>query len=253
MLPKFLKPKVKLKLIRVGSSRDGGYFVPKKIISKIDKIIALGLGSDWSFEEQFIKKKNSTKIVFYDHTINKLFWTKLFLNTLYFALRYKSSYIDLFKYFSYKSFFKKNNIDHKKLKISPHTNLNRKNISINDVLKKEKGGLLLKIDIEGDEYKVINQIAKYQKIIYCLIIEFHEVNKNLKKINKFLKKIRQLVNCNISSNNSFGFDKNKNPYVFEIVLINKKFLKKKDYTKAISLKSFPNNPYKINFEITFEK
>ena len=175
------------------------------------------------------------------------------MNTLYFALRYKSSYIDLFKYFSYKSFFKKNNIDHKKLKISPHTNLNRKNISINDVLKKEKGGLLLKIDIEGDEYKVINQIAKYQKIIYCLIIEFHEVNKNLKKINKFLKKIRQLVNCNISSNNSFGFDKNKNPYVFEIVLINKKFLKKKDYTKAISLKSFPNNPYKINFEITFEK
>ena len=65
--------------------------------------------------------------------------------------------------------------------------------------------------------------------------------------------MKQLKNCNISPNNSFGFDENNDPYVFEIIFINKKYLNKKDYNKKINLKFLPNNPYKKNFKIKFHK
>ncbi len=253
MLPIFLKPKININLIRIGSKGDGGYYVPKKILNKIDKIISLGLGSDWSFEEKFIIKKNSIQIVFYDHTINLIFWIKLFLQTLYYFIRYQSSPKNLFKYFNYVTFFNNKNTEHKKFKISPKTDFKKNTISLNKILKKEKNNLLLKIDIEGDEYKILYQIIKYQKIINCLIIEFHKVDKNLNKIKNFLRKMKNFENCNISPNNAFGFDKNNDPYVFEIVLINKKFVNKKDYNNDIYLRSLPNNPYKKSFNISFKK
>jgi hypothetical protein len=124
---------------------------------------------------------------------------------------------------------------------------------LTEILKKEKKNILLKIDIEGDEYKILNQIIKHQKAINCLIIEFHRINKNLYRIKNFLKKMKNFENCNISPNNSFGFDKNNDPYVFEIVLINKKLIDKKDYSKKIFLRALPNNPFKKNYRINFKK
>lgn len=255
MLPIFLKPKVTTSLIRIGSRRDGGYFVPKKIINKINKIVSFGLGSDWSFEEDFKKKNNSIKIVFYDHTINIYFWLKSFIQNLYFLIRYKNSIKNLFKLIEYNTFFNQRNIEHKKLKVSNKTNIQKHEISISDILKKEKTKFLLKIDIEGDEYLILNKILKFQKNIDCLIIEFHQINKkkNKNKIRYFMKKIKQLKNCNISPNNSFGFDKNNDPYVFEMVFVNKKYLNKKEFKTNNNPKYFPNNPYKKNFEIKFIK
>ena len=45
--------------------------------------------------------------------------------------------------------------------------------------------VVLKIDIEGDEYKILNDIKKNSKRIFFLLIEFHNVHKNLIKIRIF--------------------------------------------------------------------
>ena len=49
-----------------------------------------------------------------------------------------------------------------------------------------KENIILKIDIEGDEYKILNTINKEQKKINLLIIEFHNISKKYNKIKKFL-------------------------------------------------------------------
>ena len=252
MLPKFFKPDVNIYLIRVGSKRDGGYFIPQKIIKNIDKIISCGLGSDWSFEEDFKKKNNNVKIIFYDHSVHIWFWIKQSINSIYFFLRYGNSFRNIFKFIDYNYFFKRNNVEHKKYKISNKINFSKNEISLSKILDLEKYNLLLKIDIEGDEYKILNDIIKYQNKIDCLIIEFHGIKKNKKKIEKFLKKMKKLKNCNISPNNSSGFDKFNDPLTVEIILINKNYLKKKDFKKKINLKFLPNNPYKKNFTIKFK-
>ncbi len=47
--------------------------------------------------------------------------------------------------------------------------------------------ILLKIDIEGDEFKILEEIDKNLDKINLLIIEFHDLQKNLKKLRTLLK------------------------------------------------------------------
>ena len=251
MLENFFKPVVNIHLLRLGLKQDGGYFVPSKIIKKSKKIISCGLGPDWSFEKNLRKKNKDIEIVFYDHTINFIFWLKNGVNSLYYYIRYKNNFKNVFKFLDYKYFFSQNKITHKKFKITATNNFKKKEISLNQILKNELNNLILKIDIEGDEYLVLEDIVKHQKKINCLIIEFHKINKNKKKIKRFIKKINYLKNCNISPNNSVEADEKGDPRVLEIIFINKKFLLKKDFKRKISLRYLPNNPYKKKIIINF--
>ena len=57
-LHKILKPKYNNDLIRIGRDNDGGYLVEKKSFENTECLISLGINDDWSFEEDFLKKKN---------------------------------------------------------------------------------------------------------------------------------------------------------------------------------------------------
>jgi hypothetical protein len=60
-----------------------------------------------------------------------------------------------------------------------------------------------------------------------LIIEFHNLQKNLNKIKKFLKKLGLKV-IHIHANNYGGVDKHNNPKVIELSLINTRKIKIKN-------------------------
>ena len=47
--------------------------------------------------------------------------------------------------------------------------------------------IILKIDIEGDEFKILEEIDKNLDKINLLIIEFHDMQKNLKKVENFIE------------------------------------------------------------------
>ena len=51
-----LKPIKSSNLIRLGRNSDGGYVVNSEIIKKTNTLISFGMGSDWSFELDYIKK-----------------------------------------------------------------------------------------------------------------------------------------------------------------------------------------------------
>ena len=52
MLPKYFKPEKEYDLTRLGQDNDGGYLVEKKSIENSKSLITLGLGYDWSFENE---------------------------------------------------------------------------------------------------------------------------------------------------------------------------------------------------------
>ena len=62
MLSRFFKPVVQIPMVRLGSERDGGYYVPKKIIKISKKNYFLWTCEDWSFEEAFIKLNKNIEI-----------------------------------------------------------------------------------------------------------------------------------------------------------------------------------------------
>ena len=227
MLPKIFKPfKSNINnLIRIGPKKDGGYVIDKRVIKKTNKIISCGLNDDWEFEKDFLKINPYCKILAYDHTVNKKFWKNRFKKDLisFFLLKKLSlrKILDIFKYINYINFFKKSNKHYIKKVVLKSKN--KKEISIKKILKNRKN-ILLKIDIEGDEYKVLQPIKKNFKQIYLLIIEFHNIHKNISKIKKFLMNSK-LKLIHIHGNNYSGINKNKDPNVIEMTMLNSKKFK----------------------------
>ena len=240
MLPKFLKPYHlnRSNLIRLGPKTDGGYIIDKRILSKSSTLITCGLNDDWEFERDFFKQNNKCKILAFDHTINnKYWWTRFkkdFISLLLLRKLNINKILDVFKYIDYWLFFKKNKKHHQK-KIVFKKN-NNKEITIPNILN-NLHKVILKVDIESDEYKVLNDIKKNTNKIVCLIIEFHNIHKNIKKINKFLTK-NDLKIIHLHANNYGSVDKNKDPKVIELSLINSRMINIK---KKFSKKKYPIN------------
>ena len=86
----------------------------------------------------------------------------------------------------------------------------------------------------------------------CLVIEFHKIGNNLKKLKRFYKNFK-LVNCNTCPNNSSGLDNKKKIKTIEVTFINTLFFEKKDYQKKISSKCSINNPYRKEILLNYNK
>lgn len=239
MFSKQLKPIFtnKKNLLRLGPKRDGGYVVDKRIITKIDYIITCGLSDDWSFEKHFLKYNNKVNLLAYDHTVNSSFWiSRCAKDIIHFFLLKKMSIwkiLNIFKYFDYLLFFRGNN-KHFKLKIGKK-NVSNREITIKKILK-DKKNILLKVDIEGAEYKILEEIILNYKNINFLIIEFHSVKKNLKKIINFVSKIKSLKIVHIHGNNVNGLDKYGFPYALELSFVNSKLI---NLGKKNNLRNYP--------------
>ena len=238
MLTKFLKPySVNItNLIRIGPQKDGGYVIDKRVLNKINTLITCGLSDDWEFEKSYLKIKPNTKIIAFDHTVNRNFWIKRFKKDIISLLLFKklriSKILDIFKFINYHFFFQNNKKHYiKKIVSKPK---NDKEITITKILKNYED-VFLKIDIEGDEYKILNDIKKCSKKIIFLVIEFHDIHKNINKIKIFLKKL-DLKIIHIHANNYGGADKFGNPKVIELSMLNTKKIK---VSKKSSKRKYP--------------
>ena len=259
MLPKILKPyhSKKSNLVRIGPKKDGGYVIDKRAINKSKTIIACGLNDDWSFEKDFTKKNSSCNVVAYDHTVDNKFWIKRFKKDIlsFFLLKKikPNQIFDIFKFFDYLKFFNGNNKHHIKKIVSKKNKSNQ--ATITEAVKKFEN-TLLKVDIEGDEYHVLKDINKNSKKINLLIIEFHDVFKNLSKIKRFLLKSNFKI-IHIHANNYGGKNFKGLPNVIELTLLNKqKFTissKKSKFTYPINGLDFKNLKRREDIKIRFNE
>ena len=260
MLPNYLKPYHTnfSNLVRLGRKFDGGYVIDKRVINKTTAIITCGLEAEWSFEKEFQKKNKDCKIIAFDHTVDKKFWIDRFLKDFISLLLLRkikpNQIVDVFKFFEYLIFFNKKNKHYLKKIVSKKKDKN-KEITITEAIGDNKD-IVLKIDIEGDEYKVLNEVNKNIDKLNLVIIEFHDLKKNLKKIENFIKKTK-LKNIHINANNYGMVYDNGIPQVIEMTLINpKKFKIKNSKTKRnypIKGLDFKNRKRGPDIKIIFNK
>tara|TARA_B100001057_G_scaffold228794_1_gene229069 strand:- start:1615 stop:2394 length:780 start_codon:yes stop_codon:yes gene_type:complete len=224
-------------LIRIGPKRDGGYIVDNRIIGKIKLIVTCGLSDDWSFEKHFLKHNNKVYVHAYDHTVDTSYWINRFFKDILHLILFKKLSLwkikSVFRYFDYIHFFAGHN-RHFKTKIS-NKNVKDRSTTIEKILK-DKKNILLKIDIEGSEYSILNDIIKNRKKITFLIIEFHSIKKNLNRIYKFISQMKDLKIIHIHGNNVNKIDKNGYPYALELSFLNSKIV---DISKRKNLNHYP--------------
>ena len=206
--PKILKPKYNYDLIRIGRDNDGGYLVEKKSLENTECLISLGINDDWSFEEDFLKKNKKTIIKCFDDALDEKFLLKkIIIQFISFFYNRKFSLLKNYisNYFSF-------------LKIKKKIQFNKKKISYNDlskILSQETNNIFLKIDIEGYEYRMLDDLLINQKKIIGLVIEFHDCDLHLEKITKFLS-LFNLTLVHIHGNNFAETDLNDDIVVLEL-------------------------------------
>ena len=209
-LPKTYKPKYNYKLIRLGKDNDGGYLLGKKSILNSKNLISLGISDDWSFENQFSKINTNIKIYAYDDMIDLKWLIKRFLKNikkfLFFVIQINQLISSFIKLFQYNSMRKK-------------INLTKKFIIQKDIseITKNKKNIFFKIDIEGSEYRILDEIIKIKENIEAVVIEFHDIDLHKDKIINFLEKI-DLDVTHIHPNNYSIADSDLNPTCIELTL-----------------------------------
>lgn len=243
-LPNILRP-VKTELIRCGAKNDGGYLVSKKSIKSANTLISFGILDDCSFENDFLKIKD-IPIFCFDKINYKTYWKKRIYNDLgagLFNLNFQFIKNTFTKYFKLNAFFKLKNVfvERKLIKENDLNNLIHLNESI-------KSPIFLKIDIEGAEYRILEDILKNKEKIETIIIEFHDVDLHLNKIEDFIKKLNFKV-THIHANN-YERIIDGIPLVIELTL-EKNPLIEDEYASLPNKNDAPCNPKKNELKLNF--
>ena len=244
MLPKELLPKSQFDLIRLGEDNDGGYLICQNAYKESKFLIGLGINDDWSFEESFQKE-----FIGFDDQLSFKFLLKKFLMNII-MLRLSKIIPSLLKIKYYlnnrKSFIKKtiNSFDNKKFNfislnsiISNYCNLNR--------------DIFLKVDIEGAEYRILEQIIQNENKLSGLVIEFHNIDLHLDRIKNFINtfslKLVHIHGNNFSKTNSIN-----DPYTIELTFSRNPKVVDSKY-KLPHHFDMPNDPSQEEIKLYFEK
>ena len=242
-IDKILKPKNKYKLVRLGDLHDGGYLIGENSLTNTETLISFGIEDNWQFEKEFQIINSNAKIKCYDDKsilkyIVKKFIIEFFLLPYYFRLNF-------IKYFKNIIYF---------LKIRKKIEFIQKKISYDDLkeilINIKNNNIFLKIDIEGSEYRVLEEIIENQSKIIGLVIEFHDFDYHKNIIYDFCKKLN-LSLIHIHPNNFSPRDKNGDPLVIELTFERNPRIVDDNLVLPHEL-DMKNNPLESDIELTFK-
>jgi hypothetical protein len=202
-------------LVRMGNSGDGGYLVSAKSIAKASHLLSIGISDDWTFEVEIAKANPAIAIDGYDRTSGTLVF-------LYYALKELSavrSIRGLFKSakkirrwislaISFKLFW---NLRHRFMRKWVVLDSNStKEIELSKVFERipENINLAIKIDIEGNEYKlgeqIISEVKRRGSGVCLIIFEFHDTIRLRNEFLEFVKELTQYLKIVHLHGNKFG-------------------------------------------------
>ena len=220
-LPRIFQPFHCEHLIRLGKNNDGGYLVNPQDILKTQHIISLGIGTDFSFEQDFYAK-NPCSLAAYDASVSqdnpkvKEFFT------------------------SDKRFYPKN------------VGINWGDIKFEDLIVADN--IFLKCDIDGGEYAIMNDIIKHSSKFTGIAIELHACNdaKNLSAILNFISKLNQkLVHVHVNNYFYYKTDTGSIPDILELTFTSGDNIIYTDNCRMPHKLDQPNNPADQEFQIAF--
>tara|TARA_R110000824_G_scaffold104214_6_gene247344 strand:+ start:13255 stop:14109 length:855 start_codon:yes stop_codon:yes gene_type:complete len=214
-LPLTWKPTHAEGLIRVGPAEDGGYVIREKALKSSDYVVGGGLSDDWRFEEDF-EKRSGARVVVYDPTVNSKFWIKRLYGAIKGLRRGKSPFKVIELYMAYNSFFSRKTRQHVR-KFIGYEGPNSVSVGQMLAVSKVERDCFLKIDIEGSEYRILDDIVAHRERLAGMVIEFHDVSAHRLMIDKFIGELApDMQIAHLHANNYGGHSPDGMPIALEL-------------------------------------
>lgn len=227
---------VRANLIRLGGNHDGGYCIDRDILESSNGLLSFGINDDWRFERDF-SLSNAGPVVCYDGSVSQLNLIKILFKKIINLHPYWSIIITINSILTFKRFFTQKNTFRQNFVGKKGRSLSW---CIEDYVKTYDEGFFCKIDIEGEEYRILEELEDYLDKLTGVLIEFHDFDLHEERIRKFLLD-NQLEIFFININNYEEKPGYKmRPRVVELGFAKNKSLGNKDFDEAINF--YSNKP-----------
>jgi len=248
-LPTIFKPDDGAELKRFGNKRDGGYVVDQRDLRGASALTSFGLSDDWSFEKS-VWRRFGLPIYVYDQSAGSDFLKRRIAESLKNPFSFGRIFRRIMKYFSYHLFFRLDRVHYRQFVGC----MNKKGfVSYSDVLEtfsKGENSVFVKMDIEGCEYEILDQILLYAKQISGLAIEFHDCGESQNRIANFMESF-PLRLVHVHANNSAGLSSEGFPNVLELTFSSSKPTAKGLFDNQNHKLDYPNSRYDPDIIINF--
>ncbi len=225
-LKKLLKPYLCEDKVRVGSVYDGGYILPASAIKNAGVLLSFGVSTNIDFEKEMAALNPALNIYMYDPFIGVLPDLKRLIlritgKTVSIRRDIKLPLNDSYKnppglisdtigrFFHWRKFYgfiAKKNIHFYKTGLRDYND--KMFTSFPEMFSKpflkDKRNIIVKMDIEGDEYKVYKQMPGYLSAIDVMLLEVHEVKDNVAALTDMIRMFKSggLILFHVHGNNS---------------------------------------------------
>lgn len=223
--PSSFKPFSTTDLIRIGSRYDGGYVIPERVTKVAKSLLSFGLSDEWSFEAEFVRRAGCD-VVCFDPSVTTGFWLKRFVQHVVkgsATLDYHRV-LRAFRFISYSRFFNGPHRKHVKRAIGYSYN-GGVDLAEALIMSSTRVPYFLKIDIEGWEYRIIDDIAAARSDLCGIAIEFHDVDINEQHVKDFIDRVSdQLILVHFHPNTRTQFGRDKLALAVEMTFMNRSLL-----------------------------
>jgi hypothetical protein len=220
LLPRAWKPVAATNLRRVGPADDGGYVVSSAAIADSDVLLSMGLNDDWRFEQAF-QQESGARVICYDGSVDRRFWQLYIVKKL---LRLRP--FQALKYRAYRRFFGSGNAEHRQVMIGYD---GEESVSLSTILKELRSNrIFLKVDIEGWEYRILEQIAEHRDRLTGVVMELHDIDLHRDRIDAFVHAMAGFVIIHLTANNFGPVDPTGDPVVVEISMMRDRYVERPD-------------------------
>lgn len=278
----FLTPFKTKNLIRIGSKNDGGYIVTTDVINNIEGVLSFGIYYNWDFEKDLIEHCKIEKMILADpytpiasvkHLIkskNRLVGNPNLIDKsdtkkpriakkLYYILKKTKLYLTKYFQFNLFLFLNKKNVKFEPLGLESYESNEMRTLDYFISKLAIPNNLLFKLDIEGSEYN-IDFSNKIFKRVSCLLIEFHEIEKNHNGLKDIIDELQKhnLYIFHIHLNNSSKLIEGRSfSQTIEVSFQQRHYFG--DLLEKVSCKypifkiDSPCDPMMVDFELDFTK
>jgi len=180
-----LHPRDCPRLERFGAAGDGGYVLPADVVDRCAVVLSLGLGTNWSFDTAVLARNPRLRLIGVDHSVGAAKFARQarrsgIKRVLYRLLgrREKSRKHDE-RYRAGRLWFElfRAPNEHVGRRVGPRPGPGV--VTLEELMAKVADvpdqGVLLKMDIEGGEYDVVDAVVRHAAKVACFVVEFHSL------------------------------------------------------------------------------